>query len=615
MRNFALMNDNYESCRTQSLRALCLATSMMLMVAPALLAQPEREQRFQDLTLSNYVSRVLERNETSHAKLLEMEVSRRKARAEHGVFEPELFGGVERLANNRENTVEQTRSSYSDVFWEKNNVYQGGIETLVPSGARVRMGYTLRDLENNLQSNSPFVTRGATNGEFQTFVGLSLTQPLLKGAGPAATMAGIRVAALESDIAFQEYRRQLMLTVATAEASYWNLYLAQEQIRFFNESLQTAEKILRDNRERLEAGKGSQLDVLEAEAGLALRKSKLSEAEQKLYEASARALSLCSETVLASNRLLRAVDQPRLRESRPVFFEVWRAAYDLNPEYQVQRFKLMQEASRLGYARNQRLPELNLKASYGFNGLGETPGDSWSDVEAGGFPSWAVGLELRVPLAGGIKGANDLAAARLRYRATQLTLREVETQMANSLDTALHKIQSSAESVRGYRTVQGFNQSLFDSALARLEVGKVDSRKVLEIEADLFEARNAVAEALVQSERAGLELELMQGAILKHRNLDLTKEALSARTAQLLRRGGLNDDRFRAFVQELQQDYGRQSPTPWVVDTPEQIRARQALDEKLSEMTPMNSSPAATTSETSDPLRDALRRRLQETTP
>ncbi len=584
----------------------------MLIMTSALQAQPTRGSGFVELTLSNYVSRVLERNETTHAKLLEMEIGRRRARAEYGTFEPEFYGSVERAANNRQNTVEQYASTFDDVFWDKNNVYQGGIESLVPSGARIRLGYSLRDLENSLQEK--YLYRGATNGEFQSFAGLSLTQPLLKGAGPSATMAGIRIAAMESDIAFQEYRRQLMLTVATAEASYWNLYLAQEQIRFFNESLQTAEKVLHDNRERLAAGKGSQLDVLEAEAGVALRKSKLSDAEQKLYEASARALSLCSESVLTSNRLLRAVGQPQLRDTKPVFFEAWRAAYDLNPEYQVQRLKVMQEAGRLGYARNQRLPELNFKGSYGFNGLGQTPGDSWDDIENGGFPSWSVGVEFRVPLAGGIKSANELAAARLRYRASQHALREVETQMVNSLDTALHKIQSTADSVRGYRTVLGFNQNLLDSALARLEVGKLDSRKVLEIEADLFEARNSLAEALVQSERSVLELELMQGAVLKNRNLDLTKSELGARTAELLRRDGLSDGNFQNFVRGLQQDYGRRPVAPWIVDTPEQIKARQAVQERMLELPPANA-PAVPEAEASDPLRDALRRRIQETTP
>ena len=67
---------------------------------------------------------------------------------------------------------------------------------------------------------------------------------------------------------------------------------------------------------------------------------------------------------------------------------------------------------RYGVVRNQHLPELNLKGSFGLNGLGETPGQSWTEIIDGGFPSWSVGLEFRVPLGGGVLGVGVPAAAR-----------------------------------------------------------------------------------------------------------------------------------------------------------------------------------------------------------
>jgi len=107
----------------------------------------------------------------------------------------------------------------------------------------------------------------------------------------------------------------------------------------------------------------------------------------------------------------------------------------------------------------------------------------------------------------------------------------------------------------------------------------------------------------------------MQGAVLKNRQLDLGKSELSLRTAQLLRRGGLSDERFQGFVRELQRDYGRQPTTPWIVDTPEQLKARQAVREKLSEVPSASATPPAAAVETQDALRDAVRKRIQETKP
>src|SRR4029077_21090690 len=152
-----------------------------------------------------------------------------------GAFEPDWVSSILREANKRtNNTQQQAAQGGQFLFSERNTIYDTGIESLVPTGGKIRLGYTLSDLVNNVNP-LPFF-QSPTNKfiqEYQTFVGVTLTQPLLKNAGFGATLAKTRLAALESDVAFQQYRRQLMLTISGAEAAYWNLYFAQEQSRFF----------------------------------------------------------------------------------------------------------------------------------------------------------------------------------------------------------------------------------------------------------------------------------------------------------------------------------------------------------------------------------------------
>jgi hypothetical protein len=176
-----------------------------------------------DLTLSGLVRRVLERNETIQSKVLDFEAQRQRSRGEWGVFEPELTGSLGHEVNNRKNTAEQQTSLLTPSFHENNNLYESGLDALIPTGARLRLGYNLRDLHNNLQP-----LRGITNSEYQSFFGVSVSQPLLKNFGTAATMAAIRLTAISNNIAFQEYRRGLMAVVSVAEGSYWNLFLAQD---------------------------------------------------------------------------------------------------------------------------------------------------------------------------------------------------------------------------------------------------------------------------------------------------------------------------------------------------------------------------------------------------
>lgn len=567
-----------------------------------------------DWTLEDYLKRVVERNESIQTKILEVEFNQRRLAAEHGTFEPALFADITHVETERQNTLEQRNSqSGLNFFKERNNIYEGGIESLVPSGAKVRLGYTLRELNNNLPT-SVFSSTINSNTEYQTFFGLNVEQPFLKGAGASANLAAIRVASLSSDLAYQDYRRQMMVMISTAVAAYWELYLAQEQVHFFDDSVTTAEKILKDNRARLETGRGSELEVMESQAGLALRKSKRGEAEIKLYEAVSKVLGLSSDSVLDTNRLVRAADTPQVSEGKYGYLEALQSAHEINPDYLSQQLKAAQEQVRLAYARNQHLPELNLKGSYGLNGLGASPGESWDDISRAGFPAWTVGAEFRMPLGGDRKGRNELQAAYLRCQEAKVGLREVENLIANGLDTALRKLESARNSVQNYNTVVDFYRNLLDSALAQLEVGRIESRKILDIEANLLDARNSAATARVTYARAMLELELMQGSILRKHNFDLTQAELQSLTAELARFGQLSDQQYQDFVRKVSWAYESKARREGRFDTPAQRAARRAYDATLASPPwwGTNGSPVRLEMDTDDPVRKELRRKIEE---
>jgi len=503
-----------------------------------------------ELKLDDYLHRVAEQNETLQAQMLEVEAARFKARGEWGIMEPVASASVLREGNKRQNDVQQQAAqSGQPVFSERNTIYDTALETLIPTGAKIKFGFTQSDLFNNV---NPVPFFGSTNNvftrQYQSFAGVSFTQPLLKNAGENVTMANIRLAALESDIAFQQYRRQLMLAISQAEAAYWNLYFAQEQLTFFKQSVVLAETVLSDSRERLKAGRASELDVLEAQSGLGLRHSKQNEALQNFYDAAGQVQSLAGMSPLEHGAVVRAVDRPPPEILAPGYAESYQRAYDLNPDYLIQRQKVDQEQVRLGVARNQRLPELDFKGAYGVNGLGATPGDSLDSLQTRNFPSWSMGFELRIPLGGGIKERNDFKAARLTLQEAVANLNAIQTQIANALDAGIRKTRKWQESIQSYQSVIDFNESLLKTQVARLNAGTIEPRKVLEVEADLFDARQSFAEALVQRQRAMLALQLAEGTLLKHSDLDLTREELRRKTEAMLSRHSLTLNAFRPFL-------------------------------------------------------------------
>lgn len=466
------------------------------------------------ITLSQYLAMVLERSERLQADAASFSATNRMTKAERGIFEPAFVGSVEHNESTKQNTARDVVSLGNSLFDEHNNNYTSALEFLVPTGARLRIGYSLRDIHNNLQFGA------RTNGEFETFIGGNLVQPLLKNAGTAATRFGIRMADSNAEIAKQDYRRALLQLLAGAETAYLGLFLAQEQLQTFQESVHVAETVLADFKVRAEAGKASELDILQAEADLAERRGGRREAAQKLADARARAAAFVAATERDLRGPLTAEAPKNVTPERLDFDDRWQTLFEYNPDYLVQRKRIEQEGIRVAYARNQRLPQLDLRASYGMNGLGQTTSSSWDQVTTGNYPTWYIGAEVRIPILGDTRARHELAAARDRKDAAIYSLKDLETQLANLLATSLHRVRSSQAAIPDTEATVRLNRALLDTALARLDVGRAEARRVLEVERDLLIARLTALASVVQLHQSSIDLEVLTGVYLLKRGVE-----------------------------------------------------------------------------------------------
>ncbi len=514
-----------------------------------------------ELKLDDYLQQVVQHNEAVQAQLLEAEVNHRKNKAEMGIFEPQFKASVTYEANRRTNDVSQAAAQNNQgIFEENNTLYDSGIESLLPTGGKIRLGYSLNNLGNNVDPNAGFFTSPTNhfwNRQYQSFAGATFTQPLLKDAGLTPTLANLRLSALDSDISFQEYRRQLMLTIFKAEESYWNLYFSQEQVHFFDQSISVAQNVLDDSREKLKSGQGSELDVMEAQSALALRSTKRNNALQDYYDALQNLQVLMGAAPLprhddleylqahlgvsppphqtnSAGPIYHVMETPCETNAAISYSEHFEQAFSLNPDYLIQQIKIKEELLHVGVAKNQILPDLNFLAAYGFNGLGTSPANSWDSVNSAAYPSWSIGLELSVPLGGNIKGRNLYSASKLSLAEAYVRFKGVQTEISYGLNTSIQKAGAWAQSIQSYETVVHYNEELLATQLQRLKAGRVDGHKVMEVEADLLDARQELASALTQYQRALNQVELATGSILKNRSLDFTRAELRRRTAALL---------------------------------------------------------------------------------
>ncbi len=475
------------------------------------------------LSLDAFIAKVHERNERIRFQQLEWNISQDAVTNAKAIFEPQFVASYIHDYSHIPKTVEDYSSlgfldSENDTYTKRNNEYTSAVEGLLPTGAQVRLGYTLKELRSSL------LDAASTDAQYQTFFGGSLVQPLLKNAGIDVTRANIRVAEADAAMAFQGYRRELLQVVSEAASAYWNLCLAQEKVGVRAESVRIAQAILDDNRERVRTGKMAETEVVEAEAGLVLRKSLEVAARQELMMAVNAAKTLFSMPAMEINGRVVATDKLALREVETDFTRAYEESRRARPEFLSVLHKIEREGIRLAYAENQRWPQLDLKASYGINGLdNDSPSGSWSMAKDNQYPSYTVGLEFRIPIMGGEKTKSEVAAAKRRKEQTLLELKATETALANAADTSIRNVRSAIDQAEKYAQVVRLNEQLLVVEMERMAAGRSNSRLVLDRDEELNRAREAYLESLVNFEKAVIALDAVKGSLLQKYGIEIAE--------------------------------------------------------------------------------------------
>lgn len=470
------------------------------------------------ISLRDLFELVQEKNEKIRSQHLEWKNSSEAVNRERSIFEPVFVGSYQHEENRYRTTAKESVSlGFVNVFDEHNDDFNLAIEGLLPTGARLRLGYTMQELFNTLT--------GGEN-ENKTFLGASLTQPLLKNGGVNTTMAKIRITEADSDVEFQTYRQQQINILSEAASAYWDLYFSQEKYNMRMASVQVAEKILEDSKERVRTGKMAETEVLEAEAGVFFRKSLEVQARQDIISATNELRTLFSSSAADKKIEIKVADRIEIDQLELSLKSSLERASKLSPEYVASLRNLEREDVRVAFAKNQRWPQLDLKSSYGLNGLDNSVADSYLDTVDGHFPSWSVGFELKIPIGGGTKSRSELAIAKNRKQQALLKAKAVEVAVVNTIDTAIRNVHSTLEQVMYYGSVARLNKRLLEAEIARLKEGKSNSRLVLEKEENLNKAKEAEIESLVNYKKALLGLEVAEGSLLLNNGIEVMEADL-----------------------------------------------------------------------------------------
>ncbi|MBI5234618.1 MAG: TolC family protein, partial [Deltaproteobacteria bacterium] len=257
--------------------------------------------------------------------------------------------------------------------------------------------------------------------EYDSFAGITLTQPLLKNLGKDINRYTIETAGKEREMSVFRLKSRINDVLANYALAYWDLVFARAELRVREDNLSLAQALLGENKNRFEAGVVSRLDVIQAEAGAAKRKEDVIMAKKTVREKENGLKRFISADLFSlKDTEIVPTDEPLYEETSYTLEQAVKEAFALRPDYMETRTGIEKNRIKVAYSKNQTYPSVDLEASYGFSGLGEDFGDSINGMDTN--PQWSAGLVFTYPF-GNRAADSGLRIARLEEAESLIRLK------------------------------------------------------------------------------------------------------------------------------------------------------------------------------------------------
>jgi outer membrane protein TolC len=362
-------------------------------------------------------------------------------------------------------------------------------------------------------------------------ISLAFHQPLLNGFGREANERFIRVALNNTATSEEVFRQQVVSTVVQVENAYWDLAAFQENVRVAEQSLAVAERLLSDNRLRVEIGSMPPLEVTSAEAEVAARTRDLTLARTnlQLQEANLKNLLVKKSSPELDNVAIILKDQMPAPANKdlPDVKTALETAFKNRPDLRQAQGNLQNQELATRFTENSLRPSAAVFGLYAGSGLDGNEagipggaGDSFQQTIYGDFPEYGGGVSLSIPIRNRVAQADNLRS-QLEEKQLRLGLRRSQNQVALEVRKAMIGLIQGRAQLEAAREAARLAREIWVGEQERLEAGVSTSYQVILRERDLVAAQQAEVNASVGYAKAIVEMGRAMGTALERRGVEL----------------------------------------------------------------------------------------------
>ena len=472
------------------------------------------------LTVDDAVKRALDRNLDIAVERINPETFDFSIAAIQGVYRPTLTSTI------GTNYIVQLPTSQlvggTRVENTSNTANVGAIWNVPWFGGAVSASYNNRKQD----STNLFTT---FTPQFNTSVLFSYTQPLMRGFRIDLTRQQLLVTRINRDVSEVQLRATITSTLASVRNAYWDLLAARQAVEVARRSLTLAEKLVEDNKVRVEVGELAPIDVYQSQSEAASRRQSLAQAESalKTAELALKRLIVNGTQDPLWSASIDPVDRP---EFTPVAIDLEgavRKALAERTDLEQARKQLESSEVNVRYLRNQTLPGVDVVANYGLQGIGGTRyvrqgtggpviavipggyGDAFQMMLDTDYPQWTAQLVLSYPIGTSAADAS-YARAKLQLTQAQARIRQLELQVATEVTTIASQVESNLKRVDAATAARELAEKRLEAEQSKFEVGMSTNFFVVQAQRDLFDAQLTELRARLDYQKSLVDFERVQ---------------------------------------------------------------------------------------------------------
>ena len=446
-------------------------------------------------------------------------------------FDLSLFGSVNRTVSITPSTSAFASPEIGEV--SSDTISLGFKQKLQPGTV-----YQL-SLETVTKDNNS--TFSGVNPEYDSYLQLSISQPLLKGMGWNINTTNIFIAKNTKKINENRYKMNVMQTLTATSDAYWDMVYLLKELEVQKESLERAKDFLHRIELQVEVGVLAPIEIVAAKAFVAVREESLIGIRHMINNNQDRLKSMANfqDAPPGSTVNLLPIDEPKYKPVKLNVEELKELAYKNHPSYAQAKLLVANKERGLKYNRNQLLPKVELQGLVklkgvrgdaqpvvGFDGtttqsiFDGTASDSLSDMSGGDYYDYSVGVVAEIPLFNRA-GRNLAAKSQIEYNTSRTSLKNVKQAIDLEVLKSVRDVDTAEQRILATRASRKLAKEKLDAETKKYKVGTSTSFAVLEYQKDLTVETSKEVKAVIDHVKALSHLELATGTVLKNNGIVL----------------------------------------------------------------------------------------------